>query len=176
MQETFSAVFGVKSTSVLELGTGGGEITLHFHKASLDYQAVEGTEAGAKKLLSAGIPEARISLQNLKFMKPLGRTFDLVMCTEVAEHIEPWFASKLVSNCVEHGDVVWFSAAKGDAPPHYHHMNEVPIEAWDNIFAHFRFTYHIALNQTLNRADRIYLNASKFDSAGLQRYRNTPTA
>ena len=92
----------------------------------------------------------------------LPRKFDIVMCTEVAEHIEPWFASKVVENCIVHADVVWFSAAKGNAQPHYHHINEVPIEAWDNIFAHFGHQYLIELDGLAGRADRIYLNENAF--------------
>lgn len=158
MQETYAALFGKPFASVLELGTGGGEITRHFRDAGLDYVAVEGTTGGVDKLLALGVPPERILKRNLKFMEALGRSFDLAMCTEVAEHIEPWFASKVVDNCVRHADVVWFSAAKGNAAPHYHHINEISIEAWDNIFAHFGFTNHVPLNGMMSRADRVYMN------------------
>lgn len=158
MQSVSVDLFGRRFSSILELGTGGGEITRHFHEDGLDFVAVEGTTAGVEKLLSLGIPRERILQRNLKFLERLERKFDIAMCTEVAEHIEPWFASKVVSNCVEHADVVWFSAAKGDAPPHYHHINEVPIQAWDNLFAHFGFNCFVELNGTMGRADRIYLN------------------
>ncbi len=158
MQQTYEALFGRAFASILELGTGGGEITRHFKDAQLDYLAVEGTEAGVLKLLDIGCPPWRILKRNLKFMENLAKNFDLVMCTEVAEHIEPWFASKVVENCVSHADVVWFSAAKGDAKPHYHHINEIAIEAWDNIFAHFGFVHHVPLNGMMGRADRIYMN------------------
>jgi Methyltransferase domain len=158
MQETYAKVFGKNFSSVLELGTGGGEITRHFHEAGLDLIAVEGTSAGVQKLLSLGIPEHQVLKRNLKFFNKLDRTFDLAMCTEVAEHIEPWFASKIVENCVSNANVVWFSAARGNVPPHYHHINEAPIEAWDNIFAHFGFNFQIPLNGTMGRADRLYLN------------------
>ncbi len=164
MQRVYALIFGSNFNSILELGTGGGEISVHFHEAGLDLVAVEGTTSGVNKLRGLGIAEDQIVFANLKFMKPLNRKFDLVMCTEVAEHLEPWFASKIVSNCVEHGDVIWFSAARGDAMPHYHHINEVPIEAWDNIFAHFGFGYYVALNQTQGRADRLYFNKAKFDT------------
>ncbi len=111
-----------------------------------------------EKLKSIGIPNTSILHCDLKFLNPLERTFDVVMCTEVAEHIEPWFASKIVENCTRHSDVVWFSAANGSAPPHFHHMNEAPIEAWDNIFAQFDFRYHLPLSGLHGRADRVYLN------------------
>lgn len=159
MQEVYTELFGRQFGSVLELGTGGGEITRHFNENHIEFVAVEGTTSGIDKLLELGIPQERILKRNLKFLEHLNARFDLSMCTEVAEHIEPWFASKIVSNCVEHSDVVWFSAANGDARPHYHHINEVPLAAWDNIFAHFGFVFFAELNGTADRADRIYLNA-----------------
>jgi hypothetical protein len=158
MQLTYRTLFGRAFISILELGTGGGEITRHFKDAKLDYLAVEGTEGGVAKLFDIGIPPERIMKRNLKFLEKFNKSFDLVMCTEVAEHIEPWFASKVVENCVSHADVVWFSAANGDAKPHYHHINEIAIEAWDNLFAHFGFVHHVPLNGMMGRADRLYMN------------------
>lgn len=158
MQEMYLRVFGCQFESVLELGVGGGEITRQFHNHNIDYVAVEGTTAGCEKLVSNGIKSNCIIQSDLKVLPRLGRKFDIAMCTEVAEHIEPWFASKVVSNCIEHADVVWFSAAQGSSPPHYHHMNEVPISAWDNLFAYFGFNHYIALDGRFSRADRLYLN------------------
>jgi hypothetical protein len=160
MQTVYADLFGTRFASVLELGTGGGEITRHFAEANLDFLAIEGTSAGLGRLLALGISEERVLKANLKFLKPLGRRFDIAMCTEVAEHIEPWFASKIASNCTDHADAVWFSAAKGTAAPHYHHINEVPIEAWDNLFANLGYGAHVALNGAFDRADRLYLNAA----------------
>jgi beta-1,4-mannosyl-glycoprotein beta-1,4-N-acetylglucosaminyltransferase len=158
MQEMYQKIFGREFNSILELGTGGGEITRQFHKHKLDYIAVEGTTAGCDRLVATGMMPERIIQTNLKLMTKLNRKFDISMCTEVAEHIEPWFASKVVTNCIEHSDVVWFSAAKGDHAAHYHHINEVPIEAWDNLFAYFGFNHYISLDGRYDRADRIYLN------------------
>lgn len=78
----------------------------------------------------------------------------------MAEHIEPWFASKVVENCTRHANAVWFSAAKGDARPHYHHSNEAPIEAWDRLFAFFGFTFGVVLDGRYGRADRLYLRGN----------------
>jgi len=160
MQGTFSGLFGRRFGSILELGVGGGEITGVFRTHALDYHAVEGTSGGVSKLLGSGVPSSRVTQSDLRFLQPIGRRFDLVMCTEVAEHIEPWFASKVVQNCVDHADVVWFSAARPfGVYQHYHHINEVPIEAWDNLFALFGYNHYVALNGTSGRADRLYMSA-----------------
>ena len=63
-----------------------------------------------------------------------GRTFDLVQCLEVAEHV-PHAASKtLVANIVRHGPLVLFSAAvPGQGGED--HINEQPYTYWRDIFA-----------------------------------------
>lgn len=97
-------------------------------------------------------------------MKKIDKRFDLVMCTEVAKHIEPFFASKIVENCIDHSDVIWFSAAVRNRPPHYHHSNEVDISAWDNIFAYFGYNLFIPLNGMHGRADRLYISSNLKES------------
>jgi hypothetical protein len=159
MSDIFRRLTGRALESVLELGSGGGEITKIFNNRGLDFISVEGTAAGIGRLAEIGIPPERIVHQNLKFLKPLGRRFDLVMCTEVAEHIEPFFASKVVENCVTHADMIWFSAADQSAAAHYHHINEQPIEVWDNLFAHMGFPFLIELDGRHARASRIYLSS-----------------
>ncbi|HTI03664.1 MAG TPA: glycosyltransferase family 2 protein [Acidisoma sp.] len=158
MQQVYSFLFGRKFSSVIELGTGGGEITTAFAKDGLDYLAVEGSTAGVDTLVARGIDPERIRKFNLKFMPRLERRFDLAMCTEVIEHIEPFFASKIVDNCISHSDAIWFSAADRNRPAHYHHVNEQPIEVWDNLFAYMGYSWSVHLNGMMERAARLYLS------------------
>ena len=158
MQQIYQKLFGRHFRSVLELGTGGGEITREFSKDALDYIAVEGTVSGVEHLIGAGIEETRIIHQNLKFLDGIDRKFDIAMCTEVAEHIEPFFASKIVDNCIRHAEVVWFSAANRNRPAHYHHINEQRIEVWDNLFANMGHNFLVPLNGLWGRASRLYLS------------------
>ena len=63
----------------------------------------------------------------------LGRTFDLVQCLEVAEHLDPSASETLVDNLVAHAPIVVFSAA----PPGQggeNHINERPYEFWRDLF------------------------------------------
>lgn len=160
MQRVYTAVFGKEFRSILELGTGGGEITRAFWANHLDLVAVEGTAEGVERLKQLGVPTDRIVHENLKRLRRLDRSFDLVMCTEVAEHIEPWFSSKVAENCVLHGDAVWFSAADRNRRAHYHHINEVDIAAWDNLFAHMGFPLAVRLDGRHGRASRLYVSRS----------------
>ncbi len=165
MQEIYFKVKNKKFKSIFEIGGGGGNITSIFRMNKIQFLTIEGTEAGVEKLINVGIAKRNIIKQNIKFydykIKNFTKTklkkYDLTMCTEVAEHIEPWFASKVVELCTKSSNFVWFSAAKGDAPAHYHHMNEIRINAWDNLFAQFGFCFHIELDGRFNRADRLYI-------------------
>lgn len=157
MQEMYQKVVGRKFQSILELGTGAGELTRIFQDNNLSFIAVEGSTEGIKRLLGRSIDYERILKYNLKFLPDLNRNFDLVMCTEVAEHVEPFFASKIVENCVRHSNHVWFSAADRCRMPHYHHSNEQQIEVWDNLFAHMGLPFHVPLSGLHARASRLYL-------------------
>lgn len=162
MQQIYNKVSGKNFQSILELGTGGGYITNQFYKHDLDFYAVEGSEEGINKLLNIGITENQIMKSDLRKMVSLNRSFDLVMCTEVIEHVEPFFASKLVELCTSHSNYVWFSCADRKRKPHWHHINEISIEAWDNLFAFFGFNSFVELDGRHSRADRLYMrNVSK---------------
>lgn len=163
MQEVFMKVHGRKIDSVLELGTGAGEITKQFHKNGLDYIAVEGTTAGTAALKSIGIDPNRIlNLDIRKMPMNLGRKFDIVMCTEIIEHVEPFFSSRVVEICTNHANSVWFSSVEPNIiRPHYHHCNESPIGAWDNIFAFMGHNSFVALNGLHSRATRMYMKGTE---------------
>lgn len=162
MQDVYSRIFRQKFFSVLELGGGAGDLTEQFKKHDLIYMVVEGTAAGAAHLIKKGIPNLCVINENVKFMDKSPGLFDLVMCTEIIEHIEPFFASKVVEVCYKSSDVVWFSSTDGaGTSPHYHHCNEQKIEAWDNLFAHMGFTFSIPLKKLHDRADRLYIKEAK---------------
>jgi hypothetical protein len=125
--------------SVLELGSGGGWFSEEFATRDIDLVAVEGTRAGHERTVRRIGPE-RALRHDLRRRLDLGRTFDVAACTEVAEHIEPPFASQLIDNLARHSDVVWFSfEAPGTNDAHYHHCNEQPEQFWINLFRFFGF-------------------------------------
>lgn len=160
MQAVYKDNFHKEFELVLEIGGGSGQLSKQFDNNGVWCLTLEGTLAGYKKLLNVGIPSRGIRYIDIRKINDLnyysGFNFDIVVCTEVAEHIEPWFASKIVELCVNSSDVVWFSAADKNRPSHYHHPNEAPIWAWDNIFDFFGFRY-IELDGRYDRADRLYV-------------------
>ncbi len=133
-------MLGREVRSILELGCGGGWFTEEFLKRGIDIIAVEGTHAGHRHALQRGVPAERLIRHDLRQPLTLTRTFDLAVCTEVAEHIECPFSSQLVRNITSYARVAWFSfeePATNDA--HYHHCNEQPEKFWRNLFRYFGF-------------------------------------
>lgn len=59
----------------------------------------------------------------------LNRKFSLVLCLEVAEHLDEQYADTLVDNCVYHSDTIFWSAAS-PGQGGYNHVNEQPMEYW----------------------------------------------
>ena len=82
--------------SVLDLGCGQGQFTAALLDSGVDVAAVEGSEAGFASAIRRGVPVDRIRRHDLRLPLHLDRRFDVVMCTEVAEHIEPPFAGQLI--------------------------------------------------------------------------------
>jgi SAM-dependent methyltransferase len=125
--------------SVLELGSGGGWFSKEFVRRGIDLVAVEGTHAGHARTV-ARIGEEHSVRHDLRRRLDLGRTFDIAVCTEVAEHIEPPFSSQLIDNLARHANVVWFSFEPPDTnDAHYHHSNEQPEKFWANLFRFYDF-------------------------------------
>jgi hypothetical protein len=168
MLDYCSNILGRRVASILELGAGGGWFTREFMKRGIDFIAVEGTHAGIKRALENGIPGDGLIQHDLRLRLNLQRRFDLVVCTEMAEHIEPPFSSQLVTNIIEHTDLVWFSFE----PPstnesHYHHCNEQPEKFWRNLFAFYGFDIirlpeNIVDEVLANRGGYIFYNGSRF--------------
>ena len=126
--------------SVLEIGCAGGWFTNEFIKRGIDIIAVEGTIAGVAKAIKRGVPPEMVIKHDLRQPWHLNRKFDVVLCTEVAEHIECPFSSQLVNNLVRHADFVWFSFEEpGTNEAAYHHCNEQPVKFWRNLFRYYNF-------------------------------------
>ena len=126
--------------SVLEAGCAGGWFTEELVSRGIDVVAVEGTRVGYDRTIARGVPSSRVIRHDLRLPLSLGRTFDMALCTEVAEHIECPFSSQLVQNLVTHSQVVWFSfeePSTNDA--HYHHSNEQPEAFWINLFRFYGY-------------------------------------
>lgn len=121
----------VRPNSVLDVGCGLG--TWLATAAELGVQEIHGIEGhwlDKRKIL---VDRARVTLTDLESGFSLGRRFDLAICLEVAEHLQPAAAEPLVASLTTHSPLVLFSAAIPHQGGH-HHVNEQFPDYWAALF------------------------------------------
>jgi SAM-dependent methyltransferase len=116
--------------SVVDVGCGVGAWLAAFHECGVaDTLGIDGEwAAGFHDLESNGFLQHDLSIPI-----ELTRRFDLVVCLEVAEHLQPACAGDLIKSLIRLGDVVLFSAAvpyQGGTL----HLNEQWPDYWAAMF------------------------------------------
>jgi SAM-dependent methyltransferase len=117
--------------SVLDVGGGTGGFVAEFRRRGVaDVLGVEGAWAANAPL---ALPRDCFSFHELDRPLELGRTFDLVLCLEVGEHLEAARADLLVDSLTRHTAAVCFSAAV-PSQGGTHHVNEQWPDYWADKF------------------------------------------
>jgi 2-polyprenyl-3-methyl-5-hydroxy-6-metoxy-1,4-benzoquinol methylase len=137
--------------SWLDVGCGTG--------AALAYVADKGIAAVGLERSSAAIRYSRVReciiQHDLSVPLTLNRKFDVVWCYEVAEHLPPMSADRLVETLCRHGDIVVFSAAPpgqgGDG-----HVNEQPAAYWIGRFETMGFRVDEGATAQLHAVDELF--------------------
>jgi hypothetical protein len=121
--------------SVIDMGCAIGDFVKGLADKGITSLGVEGSIACKPFLVSPAVifKDLREPL-NPGFNFP----FDLCMCLEVAEHIEPEYSTMLVKNLCSVSSNVLISAAPPGQKGH-HHVNCQEIEYWDNRFMDFNY-------------------------------------
>jgi SAM-dependent methyltransferase len=127
-----SRLFGrFRPKSVLDVGCGIG--TWLATARDLGVADVAGIEGDWLDKKLARIPGHLITTFDLEKKFDFGRTFDLVICLEVAEHLSPASATQFVKSLTAHSGVILFSAAIPFQGGH-HHVNEQFPDYWSELF------------------------------------------
>ena len=115
-----------RPAGVLDVGCGiGAYLALFEALGAREVFGVDGLPA-AETVLGEG----RYLAADLARPLDLGRVFDLVVCVEVAEHLEERHADVLLDSVARHaGGLIVFSAAEPGQPGHGH-INCRPISCW----------------------------------------------
>lgn len=126
-----------KPNSLLDVGCGLGTWT----KAAIDFGiadafGVDGVDISQEQLF---IDSQLFEQLDLTDKWNLNRRFDVVICLEVAEHLDSVYAENLIKTLTVHSDFVVFSAA----PPWQSGQNHVNCQDpvyWQDIFNRMGFT------------------------------------
>ena len=117
--------------SVVDFGCGIGTWLSAFKEHGV--REVVGVDGDWVKRENLMILESEFVVADFTAPTQLGRTFDLVMSMEVAEHVPPKSAEMFIDSLTTHGDIVLFSAAvpfQGGVS----HVNEQWPAYWAGLF------------------------------------------
>ena len=117
--------------SVLDVGCGTGT----WLRAALDCGASEilGVDGVALPAETLFVAKEQVLKADLNRPVALGRRFELVLCLETVEHLEPASADTIVDTLTAHGDRILFSAA-APGQPGTHHVNCRWPAYWQGLF------------------------------------------
>ncbi|MFZ1798895.1 MAG: methyltransferase domain-containing protein [Chitinophagaceae bacterium] len=125
--------------SVVDVGCGLGTfLNIFLQNGVEDIAGVDGAWVDKSKLF---IPSKYFITADLECPLDFQRKFDLVICLEVAEHLEETFANVLVDNLCALGDIIIFSSAIKNQGGQ-NHINEQPFTYWVEKFKQKGFIFY----------------------------------
>ncbi|MBI4657886.1 MAG: class I SAM-dependent methyltransferase [Verrucomicrobia bacterium] len=152
-QQEYGAVADILASSIpfsssLDLGCGSAGLLARLHDLGKDVCGLDGSSAALAATPQTIRPFVR--LQDLRKPIRLG-PFDLVICTEVAEHLKPHYADRLIKSiCVSSRGRVFFTAAV-PGQGGIGHLNEQPLGYWVQKFHAQGYQLDEALTLLLHR-------------------------
>jgi SAM-dependent methyltransferase len=122
--------------SLLDVGCGPG-IWL---KAALDFGIADVVGIDGISLTQQEFMASNEFFRKIDLEQPwdLHRTFDAILCLEVAEHLEQAKAKDFIKSLTRHSDTIFFSAAR-PGQGGQHHVNCQWPEYWQKIFNEFGY-------------------------------------
>ena len=170
--EIFKSTTGQDLTNLIEFGSAGGWFLKRFLDMGINAVGLEGTKAGIEACIKRGIPKRAIEQHDFRNPLEESKTWQVALCTEVAEHIEPPFSSVLVKSLVDSSDWIWFSFEEPNTnPAHIHHPNEMPAKFWINLFDFYGFKAwqlpEWVTGQTEGRGMYVFYNPETYDFSKL---------
>ncbi|MDQ6609947.1 MAG: class I SAM-dependent methyltransferase [Bacteroidota bacterium] len=136
----------IHPNSVVDVGCGTGIWLNEWEKYGVsDYIGLDGDYINKDQLM---IPKEKFLHVNLDDGFQLPRKYELVVCLEVAEHIQSAAATKFVGSLCNAGDVILFSAAiPGQGG--LNHLNEQYPDYWAKLFEQNGFSPYDYIRQQI---------------------------
>jgi glycosyltransferase involved in cell wall biosynthesis/SAM-dependent methyltransferase len=136
----------IQPTSVIDVGCGSGEFLAAFWEHGIvDIMGIDGPYVQQNQLV---IPQESFVSFDLNQPFALDRTYDLVVCVEVAEHLPPQSAPGFIASLTRLASNILFSAAipyqRGNG-----HLNEQWPEYWADLFKQHGFVPVDALRRSI---------------------------
>jgi SAM-dependent methyltransferase len=158
--------------SAADFGCGTGAYVAEFRKHGRDAVGFE-YSSRAREMARAAFG-LEIQPFDLATFDNAGRTFDLTMSLEVAEHMPPELGDRLADVCCFHAPLVVFTAAH-PGQPGQGHINLRPKSYWIDRFARNGFAFDEAASRRLETYLRAHLVRGFWlaDNLGVYQKRNT---
>ena len=135
----------LKPTTVIDLGCGNGDLVAGFLDLGIDAFGIEGTTNACDHFMA---PPEHFAIMDLRESIVFRHSYDLCICLEVAEHIEPQYVPVLMKNIMRASKRVLFSAA-GPEQGGVHHVNCQPFEYWESLFNLISYYRHLMYEATI---------------------------
>lgn len=120
-----------RPSSILDVGCGRGTWLLAALECGVsEVVGVDGVNIPKQDLL---FPPSNFHQHDLRQRFDLRRRFGCLLCLEVAEHLEEFYAGALIESLTIHSDAILFSAACPGQPGQYHVNCKWP-DYWQQIF------------------------------------------
>ncbi len=114
-------------SSVIDVGCGTGVLIEILRSKNIKAVGLEYSESALKICHKRDLPVQKFDIENDKLTDP--ESFDLVVSTEVAEHLPEYCADRYVNILCELSNIVVFTAAT-PGQGGLDHVNEQPHEYW----------------------------------------------
>lgn len=137
-------------STVIDVGCGPGIYLVPFKDRGAMVYGIDGAPKAGENLEPHEFE--LVDLRN-PWLPP--RRYDLALCIEVAEHLQPQHAPRLVETLVGCSDAIFFTAARPGQGGEGHY-NEQKKEYWLGMFAAHHYALHPKNDEIMNRIHDSY--------------------